>query len=172
GRPLPWGPMTCESFTGFAGILGLAGAVACVARAAITRNWRDRTLSFAAVALIAFSVVANWPIFTKPIHALLPYVAHGRLRLLLCFCGAMFTAALIDMVGQRAAVLIGVCVAAASLGWLLLGWSYSDNATWFASTIRWPMLATRPSWSGPSRDTTRRTTTRSGTTPIRRCSMC
>ena len=133
GRPLPWGPMTCESFTGFAGILGLAGAVACVARAAITRNWRDRTLSFVAVALIAFSVVANWPIFTKPIHALLPYVAHGRLRLLLCFCGAMFTAALIDMVGQRAAVLIGVCVAAASLGWLLLGWSYSDNARWFAS---------------------------------------
>src|SRR6185436_12631520 len=53
GRPLPWGPASCETITGFAGILAIAGAVAMIA----SRQWRDRRFAFVVAAALALAIV-------------------------------------------------------------------------------------------------------------------
>ncbi|MGZ8830833.1 MAG: YfhO family protein, partial [Thermoanaerobaculia bacterium] len=65
GPRLPWGPMSCETITGFAGILGIAGAAAALFHAASQKQWRDRRLAFVVAAGVAFGIVANWPLLRE-----------------------------------------------------------------------------------------------------------
>ena len=129
GRPLPWGPMTCETITGFAGLLGIAGAAAFVFHA----NWRDRRSAFFVAGLLAFGVVANWPLVRDAAHALFPHVALARFRLALCWCGAVLAAMLIDAAQKRLALFAGVFATLAALAWLFLRWPFPDRATELAS---------------------------------------
>jgi hypothetical protein len=125
-RPLPWGPMSCETFDGFAGILGIAGFVAFL----VTRQWRDRRFAFVVAALIALAIVCDVPLFRAIAHWILPYVALQRFRLVLCWCGAVFTAAIVDMGRERIA---GVIVAFAMLAWLFLRWPFPSHDVQLAS---------------------------------------
>jgi hypothetical protein len=111
GRPVPWGPASCETITGFAGILGIAGAVAMVA----SRQWRDRRFAFVIAALIALAIVFDVKFVSTPAHALLPFVALARFRFVLCWCGAVFTAFIIDRLSRPA-----IAIAAAALVWLFV----------------------------------------------------
>jgi hypothetical protein len=123
-RPLPWGPYSCETLA-FAGILGVAGFVVAIAR----RDWSDRRMSFVVAAAISFFVIADWRVISYPAHALLPFVTHGRLRLILCWCAAVFVAMLIDAMHKR----VAIAIAAALLAWLLIGWPFPDRVTQIAS---------------------------------------
>jgi hypothetical protein len=126
GRPLPWGPMSCETFDGFAGLLGIAGFVAFV----FARQWRDRRFAFVVAALIAFAIVCDVPLFRSIAHWLLPYVALQRFRLVLCWCGAVFTAAIVDIGRERIA---GVIATFAILAWLFLRWPFPSHDVKLAS---------------------------------------
>jgi hypothetical protein len=111
GRPVPWGPASCETITGFAGILGIAGAVAMIA----SRQWRDRRFAFVIAALIALGIVFDVKFVSTPAHALLPFVALARFRFVLCWCGSVFTAFIVDRLSRPAIV-----IAAAALVWLFV----------------------------------------------------
>jgi hypothetical protein len=125
GRPLPWGPASCETISGFAGILGVAGFVAAL----MARRWRDRRFAFVVAAAIALAIVCDVKIVSTPVHMLLPFVALARFRLVLCWCGAVFTALLVD----RARPYLGIVAAAAALVWLFATWTFPDRATELAS---------------------------------------
>jgi hypothetical protein len=120
GRPVPWGPASCETITGFAGILGIAGAVAMI----VCRQWRDRRFAFVIAALIALGIVFDVKFVSTPAHALLPFVALARFRFVLCWCGAVFTAYIIDRMSRPA-----IGIAAAGLVWLFVTWNFPDRRT-------------------------------------------
>jgi len=124
GRPLPWGPASCETITGFAGILGIAGAMAMIA----SRQWRDRRFAFVIAAALALAIVFDLKLVSTPMHALLPFVALARFRFVLCWCGAVFTAFIVDRISRPA-----VIVAAAALVWLFVRWNFPDRPTQLAS---------------------------------------
>jgi len=126
GRPLPWGPMSCETFDGFAGILGIAGFVAFL----FARQWRDRRFAYVVAALIALAIVCDVPLCRAISHWVLPYVALQRFRLVLCWCGAVFTAAIVDAGRERIA---GVAVTVAALIWLFARWPFPSRNVQLAS---------------------------------------
>jgi len=125
GRPLPWGPMTCETITGFAGILGIAGAIGVI----VAKQWRDRRFAFLVGGLIALAVVADIPPFGTAMHVLFPHIALARFRLAVCWSSAVFASMFIDLVSKR----IGVSVAALTLASLFFLWNFPDRATKLAS---------------------------------------
>jgi hypothetical protein len=126
GRPLPWGPASCETITGFAGILGIAGFAAAL----MSRRWRDRRFAFVIAAAIALAIIFDLKPISTPVHMLLPWIALARFRLVLCWCGAVFTAMLIDNLRKPA-----VLIAAAALACLFLFFHFPDRATQLASFI-------------------------------------
>jgi hypothetical protein len=125
GRPLPWGPMTCETITGFAGILGIAGAIGVL----ISRQWGDRRFAFLIGGLISLAIVADIPPFGNIAHFLFPHVALARFRLAVCWCSAVMASMLIDLIPKK----IGVSVAAIALASLFFFWNFPDRATKLAS---------------------------------------
>jgi hypothetical protein len=116
-------PAGAESITGFAGILGIAGFVACcllpVAR-------RRAELFFAGSALFVLLVLANWHPATRVADVIFGLAANMRLRFLFAFCLAVLGASLLEHV--RGWPLYASLAAAA----LLLAW-VDLNSTIIAS---------------------------------------
>jgi hypothetical protein len=118
----PWGPATAESITGFAGVLGVASWFALLFRAIAQRRFRSRELFLVILALVAASIVFNWPVISSVFHFVFRLAANARLRLLLCWIAAAMTAAAIDAARRErsTAFLLGVLTAATLLLGLML----------------------------------------------------
>jgi hypothetical protein len=100
----PWGPAETEALSGYAGVLGVASWIAI---AISRRRWRSRETFYALATLAALGVILNWPGFSDALHAILPMMAHTRVRLLLVLLLSIQTAAAIDLV-RRTPLLLGI----------------------------------------------------------------
>jgi hypothetical protein len=93
----PWKTAaSAESITGFAGILAIASWFAVLFRTIATRRFRDPEVFFLLATLIVVGIVFNWPVVSPAFHAVFKLAANARLRLFLCFLGALLTAAAVD----------------------------------------------------------------------------
>jgi hypothetical protein len=93
----PWKDAAgAESITGFAGILAIASWFAVLFRTIATRRFRDPEVFFLLAAVLVMGVVFNWPVISPLFHAVFRLAANARLRLFLCFLGALVTAAAVD----------------------------------------------------------------------------
>ncbi|HVR40353.1 MAG TPA: hypothetical protein VMU84_14750, partial [Thermoanaerobaculia bacterium] len=134
-RPVPWGPAYLESITGFASILGIAALVALLVHIAINRTWRSRELLFAIGWLIGFAVIADWSPISEPIKWLIPFTAHARFRLFLCWFGAVQIAAMLHLVRERAAIIAGVVATALPLALAIATTNFPSDAAKHATLI-------------------------------------
>jgi hypothetical protein len=118
-----WGPAVAESITGFAGVFGLAAWVGLLLRALARQRLREqkRTLlrereAFFLIATpIVLGIILAWPIVSTAFHFVFKLAANARLRLLLCWCVAAMTGAMLDvLLRERRSwhLLIGVGVVA------------------------------------------------------------
>jgi hypothetical protein len=124
-----------ESISGFAGILGVAGFLA-----AILRFRRDDTTFFALGWLTSFLAVANFAPAREAFYAILPYTAHARFRVILCFFGALLAGALADRLRERRSW-IGLAGAA---GLTVFAFVYVDYADQPAPLLAKALLTTVP----------------------------
>src|SRR5438105_5749223 len=152
-----WGPAVAESLGGFAGVLGIAGWLALLIEAAVTRRWRTREFLFVLAAPLLLGVILDWRIIAGPFNLLFGLAANARVRLLLCFVISVQAAAAIDLVerGRRRSVFLGLAVVAAMLFVLFVTTGFPSDAardaailaavpsfivlavaTWFAATRR------------------------------------
>ncbi len=152
-----WGPAVAESLGGFAGVLGIAGWIALLIEAAVTRRWRTREFLFVLATPLLLGVILDWRIIAGPFNLLFGLAANARVRLLLCFVIAVQAAAVVDLVerGRRRSVLLGLAVVAAMLFVLFVTTDFPNNpardaailaavpsfivlaiATWFAASHR------------------------------------
>ncbi len=112
-----WGPAHTESISGFAGILGIAAWFAMLAHVIRRRAWRSREMFFLVATIIVLGVILSWPGINDAFHLIYALAANARLRLVLVLLLAIQTAAAIDLVDRRTALLgIG---AAALLAWVV-----------------------------------------------------
>ncbi len=126
-----WKPITPEFTTGFAGILGIAAAIALAVYVIRTRKWRSREMFFVIATFIVLGIILEWPLISDLFHLAFRLAANGRLRLLLCFLLAVQVAAAIDL--ARRELLFGLLVSAAILAYLVFATDFAipwrhDNA--------------------------------------------
>jgi len=112
-----WGPSDPDPISGFAGIFGIVSWVALLVSVIRRRAWRSREAFFVLATVFVFGVMMAWPVLGEAVHVVLPLVAHHRFRLLLNMLLAIQTACVIQRMqdGERAPVLIGVAVVAATM---------------------------------------------------------
>ena len=130
-----WGPAHAEAISGFAGVLAVAGCVAGLVQAALTKRWREREVFFALAWLAVLGMLANVPPFKQFISIVIPFTAHARLRILLCWLGAVLAGAVVDRVRDRRAVLAGIAVVAAVIIFAFLKVQYPDARALHASVV-------------------------------------
>lgn len=128
-----WGPGHAESMSGFAGVLAVVGCVAVLVRASIERRWRDREVFFALAFLAVLGMLANVPPLKEVVTFVIPFTAHARLRVLLCWLGAVLAGAFVDRVRERRAILAGVFVVAAIIAFAFVSIDFPDARTMRAS---------------------------------------
>ena len=134
-----WGPAHAESISGFAGVLAVAGCVAVIVRAALERRWRDRETFFALAFLFVLAALANVPPFKQIVSTVIPFTAHARLRVALCWLGAVLAGAVVDRVPDRRAIVAGIGVVAAVIVYAFAKSTFPD-----AATLRGSILTTIP----------------------------
>ncbi len=109
-----------ESISGFAGILGIASLIGIIVALATRRmTWRSHETFFALAWITSFLAVANVTPIARALYVLIPYTAHARFRLLLCWFAALLAGVLVDRIRDdrlRAPFLIGLAVT----GWFLI----------------------------------------------------
>ena len=113
-RERPWGPGETEPLGGYAGVFGAIAWVAMLAHVISRRAWRSREMFYVLMTLIAWGVMMNWPLLSHGLHALLPMMAHARVRLVLVLLLAIQTAAAIDL-ARRVPLLLGALAVSAAL---------------------------------------------------------
>jgi hypothetical protein len=144
-RPQAWGPAAAESISGFAGILGFAGFAAVLVSAIRRRQWRERDVFFALAAIVIVVVLADLPPLGKLVNLLLPLSTNNRIRVLLCFCAAILTAAFMARLrDERRASFIGIVFALVALGYPF--WVWRGAFPTFDS-VRPSLLAIVPSFA-------------------------
>jgi hypothetical protein len=91
-RPGPlWGNAVTETAAGFAGLLGIGAFFGMLARG----RFREREGFFVLATILTFAVVADVPYLSAPVKQLFSIALNSRFRLLLAFCLAVQTAALL-----------------------------------------------------------------------------
>src|SRR6185369_7262985 len=125
-REVAWGPTHAEAMAGFAGALAVAGCVAVIVRAALERRWRDRETFFALAFLFVLGALANLPPFKQIVAALIPFTANARLRVALCWLGAVLAGMIVDRVRDRRALIAGVGVVAAVIAYAFAKSGFPD----------------------------------------------
>src|SRR6185369_13019703 len=133
------GAASAEGLEGAAGILSLAAFVALAIRAIVTRRFRDREFFFVLATIFFLGVVLGWPGISQIFTFFFKLAANARLRSMLCFLGAIETAAMLDFVRRERAWphLAGIFAAAATLILLLTNVNFPDA---FAESIAWTNL--------------------------------
>ena len=112
---VPWGPAQTEGVSGYVGVLGAAAWVALLVNAIVTRRWRTREMFYLLASIACLGVILNWPGFRHVIHAILPMVAHSRLRLELVLMLSILIAAAIDKWGTGTPFLLGLAAVSITL---------------------------------------------------------
>lgn len=130
-----WGPVHGESIAGFAGVLALAGTVAVLVQAALTRRWREREVFFALTWLAVLAMLANVPPVRQIITFIIPFTAHARLRLLLCWAGAVLAGAVVDRVRDKRALFAGLGTVAAAIVYGFVKIGFPDTTSLHRSII-------------------------------------
>ncbi|HYI10281.1 MAG TPA: hypothetical protein VEK57_14570 [Thermoanaerobaculia bacterium] len=92
----PWGPTTLESICGFAGVLSLVAVIAAAITIVVQRRWRERETLYVLGFLFSLAVVLGWPLVTPLFHAVAGLAPTMRMRLGLCWFGALLIAAVVD----------------------------------------------------------------------------
>jgi hypothetical protein len=121
-RPGPlWGWPVTEAVAGFSGLLGFGACLALLVRAIVQRRFREREFFFVLATLFTFAVIADVPIVSAPVRALLSLALNSRFRLQFSFMLAMQTAALLHY-GRREKMLLPIAVGGslAALGYVLV----------------------------------------------------
>ncbi|HEX7420091.1 MAG TPA: hypothetical protein VF505_09410, partial [Thermoanaerobaculia bacterium] len=134
-----WGPVHAESIAGFAGVLALAGTVSVIVQAALTRRWREREVFFALAWLAVLGMLANVPPLKQIVAILIPFTAHARLRILLCWLGAVLAGAIVDRVRERRALMAGLGAVIAVIAFAFVKFRFPD-----AGALRGSMITTIP----------------------------
>lgn len=113
----PWkDAVSAESITGFAGILSIASWFAVLFRIVRTRRFRDPELFFVLAAIVVTGIVFNWPGVSPAFHAVFRLAANSRLRMFLCFLGALLTAGAVDAaIRDRATYFLAGLIPAAAM---------------------------------------------------------
>ncbi len=95
----PWvDAASAEGLEGAAGILGLCSLIAIVIRAVARRRFRDREVFFALAMIFFIGVVLAWPGISTIFAFFFKLAANARLRSMICFLGALQTAAALDFI--------------------------------------------------------------------------
>lgn len=110
----PWGPAETESLGGYAGALAVAAWFATFIDVAMRRRFRSIEFFFALATLTTIGIMFNWPVFSHAIHAILPMMAHARVRLLFALLISIQAAAAMDS-ARRKPLLIGIVLVSALL---------------------------------------------------------
>jgi hypothetical protein len=106
-RPGPlWGHAVTETVAGFAGLLGIGAFFGMLVRG----RFRDREGFFVFATILCFAVVADVPYLSAPVKQLFSIALNSRFRLLLAFCLAVQTAALLH---ERRRPQMGAAIAGA-----------------------------------------------------------
>ena len=114
-----FGPAHPESVSGFAGVLGVAGLVAVLSLIPFGRRWRNAETFFALAWIASLGAIADVVWERKLLSAIIPFTAHARIRVILCWLTALLAAALVDLFRRRAAVLLGCATVAAVMAWTI-----------------------------------------------------
>jgi hypothetical protein len=117
----PWGPTTLESICGFAGVLAIASTIAAAIFIVLRRRFRDRETLYVLGALCSLAIILGWPYVTPLFHAVAGLAPPMRMRLGICWFGAILIAAVIDWTGRdtRVPLLIGTLAVSATMFWFL-----------------------------------------------------
>jgi hypothetical protein len=106
-RPGPlWGNAVTETVAGFAGLLGIGAFFGMLVRG----RFREREGFFVLATILCFAVVADVPYLSAPVKQLFSIALNSRFRLLLAFCLAVQTAALLH---ERKRLQLAVAIAGA-----------------------------------------------------------
>ena len=128
-----WGTGETEPLGGYAGAFGVIAWIAVLAHVIARRAWRSREMFFVLMTLVVFGVMMNWPLLSGGMHALLPMMAHARVRLVLVLLLAIQTAAAIDL-ARRVPLLLGVVAVSATLCVLAYAIPF-PNAYWHDTAL-------------------------------------
>lgn len=92
----PWGPTTLESICGFAGVLAIASVIAGAIIVVRTRRWRSPEALAVLGAILCLGIVLGWPGIAHVFDAIAGFAPAMRMRLGLCWFGAILIAVAID----------------------------------------------------------------------------
>jgi hypothetical protein len=129
----PWAPADTEPLSGYAGALAIAAWVATFVDVIARRRFRSVECFFALATLFVLGVMLNWPVFSHVLHALLPMMAHARVRLIFALLISLQTAAMF-YAARRKPALIGITVVSALLLVLLHRVHFPDDY-WRATAV-------------------------------------
>jgi hypothetical protein len=129
----PWAPSETEPLGGYAGALAIAAWLATLVDTIVRRRFRSLEFFFALATLASLGVMFNWPVFSHVMHALLPMMAHARVRLLFVLSISIQAAAMFDT-ARRKPALIGVAAVSAFLFVLLHRVPFPDRY-WYATAV-------------------------------------
>ena len=121
-----WAPSQTEPLGGYAGAFAIAAWLATFIDVIARRRFRSLEFFFALATLAAVGVMFNWPGISHAIHALLPMMAHARVRLIFALLISIQTAAALD-VARRKPALIGIAIVSALLLVLLQRVPFPDR---------------------------------------------
>jgi hypothetical protein len=117
----PWGPTTLESICGFAGVLSMASIIAAAIFILLRRRFRDRETLYVLGAICSLAIILGWPYVTPLFHAVAGLAPPMRMRLGICWFGAVLVAAAIDWTRRdtRVPLLLGTLAVSATMFWFL-----------------------------------------------------
>ncbi len=117
----PWGPTTLESICGFAGVLSLASIIAAAIFILLRRRFRQRETLYVLGAICSLAIILGWPYITPLFHAMAGLAPPMRMRLGICWFGAVLVAAVIDWTRRdtRVPLLLGTLAVSATMFWFL-----------------------------------------------------
>lgn len=117
----PWGPTTLESICGFAGVLAIASTIAAAIFIVVRRRFRQRETLYVLGAICSLAIILGWPYITPLFHAIAGLAPPMRMRLGICWFGAILIAAVIDWTRRdsRVPLLLGTLAVSATMFWFL-----------------------------------------------------
>ncbi|HYK03453.1 MAG TPA: hypothetical protein VE974_16970 [Thermoanaerobaculia bacterium] len=117
----PWGPTTLESICGFAGVLAIASTIAAAIFIIRGRRFRQRETLYVLGAICSLAIILGWPYITPLFHAFAGLAPPMRMRLGICWFGAILVGAVIDWTRRdtRVPLLLGTLAVSATMFWFL-----------------------------------------------------
>ncbi|HEX7808870.1 MAG TPA: hypothetical protein VF608_09100, partial [Thermoanaerobaculia bacterium] len=115
----PLGPASLESICGFAGVLAIVAVLATLFD--FKRRWRERETLYVLLFILCLGIVLGWPVITEAFAKIAGHAPAMRMRLGLCWFGALLAAAAIDRAKRDGAVplLLGALTVSAAMLWLV-----------------------------------------------------